>query len=372
MRAFQFAPALRAASPPRNRRWAQAGMVLVLLSVTLSLVLAGEKSSPTLLVVTASFASALVLLCWLSRQLYYRTSLHLQADWQYRTDQEYAAWWQHHTQTFALQDVVLIGPAGVSPADWQGFLNQPPGPSTGCSSAITNGLLFSTRPGERETQLAQMLARQWHTQCSGQVYRPPISCYWQGSETAWQAFSAEVSLLFPSLCLPVHPEPWQGANTLAGLAAHFALTAEENQQWFLVAGCLSVPAGGGSEPAGESALLWKVTAKGPVTLARGEVFSQGKHTATQVCQQAQQQSGLTHPPEHCVLFSPAIPPDFAHCGWNLSRHAQDPYWGRTGENEPLIAVSLAALLALHQQTSCGWIATDPQYQLTLGIVKYHG
>ena len=70
--------------------------------------------------------------------------------------------------------------------------------------------------------------------------------------------------------LPEFPESWNGEETLSRIVA---LLRHDEKQQFLLAGCHSCAADSGRElPAGESAVLWRIRADGPVVMTRGEVF----------------------------------------------------------------------------------------------------
>lgn len=55
---------------------------------------------------------------WLIRLLYYRVSMHNAAYYQQMVAYEQQQWWAQHRQSFALQEVVLLGPAGMRSDDW--------------------------------------------------------------------------------------------------------------------------------------------------------------------------------------------------------------------------------------------------------------
>ncbi|MCU6401256.1 hypothetical protein KW811_22580, partial [Enterobacter quasiroggenkampii] len=84
------------------------------------------------------------------------------------------------------------------------------------------------------------------------------------------------------------------------------------------------------------------------------------------------QCELMEDPAACILFSHPQIPQIAECGWITTHNLQDSYWGMPGSMEPLIVISLAALSAQNEAQPCGWISTDPQHTLALGIVKPHG
>lgn len=87
---------------------------------------------------------------------------------------------------------------------------------------------------------------------------------------------------------------------------------------------------------------------------------------------ALEQSGLSIPPEACTLFSQSDLEALASYGWDINQYRQDGYWGKVGDMEMLIVLSLAAIYAAHHQQPYGWIAHDPMNTLATGIVKPNG
>ena len=126
-------------------------------------------------------------------------------------------------------------------------------------------------------------------------------------------------------------------------------------------------------PAGESAALWVVGADAPVVMPRGEFYdASASEPLNLICERAVAQCDLHDDPPACVLFSHPQITRLDECGWNTTHNLQDSYWGMQGSMEPLIVISLAALFAKTEAQPCGWVSTDPQHTLALGIVKPHG
>ena len=118
MRPVPDYPTYKMARPPVNARWLSAAALLVLLSGGASALLpsTGGKTSPMVAVILLSLT--LVGTGWLIRLLYYRVSMHNAAYYQQLVAYEQQQWWGQHRQPFTLQEVVLLGPAGVLSADW--------------------------------------------------------------------------------------------------------------------------------------------------------------------------------------------------------------------------------------------------------------
>ncbi|UDQ79064.1 hypothetical protein LJN55_16555 [Erwinia rhapontici] len=374
MRALPEFPLWKTATPPASKKWLAAGSLLTLLAGgSAALLLKGESGS-SMIFTLMLLALAITGVLWLCRLVYYRASLHHATTWQQAVAHEHHLWWEVHQSTLALREILLIGPAGSDESDWKHVLGreqrppeqeQEPG-----GKALRIARTFSSDVVAREQQLACSLVLLWQKEQS-----EPVSSFagvfWLGSEPAWQAFRSQMVASFPEVALPTEPEIWNGEETLSRMAAR--LKQDKGRQ-FLLAGCQSCAASSGRRlPAGESAVLWRVAAEGPVVMPRGEVFSALTPDALKdVCQRALKQSDIDDAPDACMLFSHPELPQLAETGWNVTHHLQDSYWGDVGNMQPLIVISLAAIQARHQQQPCGWIATDPQHTLALGIVKPYG
>lgn len=376
MRPVPDYPAYRTARPPRTATWLSVAALLVLLSGGFSVLLPSAEGKNSL--VAAGILVALVLAAsgWLIRVLYYRVSVHNAAFYSQLVAYEQQQWWAQHRQPFWLKENVLLGPAGRCSTDWLRVLSReqrhPEEKKEGSGSALRLPQISATAPTAREKRLAELLVIEWQKQRSENTFTPPLRCYWQGSDIAWQAFRAQMARIFPAIALPLRPEPWHGEASLAEIASDLAQAKSEGTM--LIAGCQVVVASTKTAlPAGESAVLWLAGRNGPVQLTRGETFSAEKGDALlSVSARALEQSELQEPPEASLLFSRSGLEKLAHNGWNVSQYQQDANWGDIGDMDALIVLSLAAIYAAHYQKPCGWIAHDPMNTLAIGIVKPDG
>ncbi|CAI2455924.1 hypothetical protein [Serratia liquefaciens] len=376
MRPLPDYPGYKTARPPIAARWLSAAALLVLLGGGISALLptAQGRTSPIAVVILLSLILAGT--GWLIRLLYYRVSMHNAAFYHQQVAYEQQRWWAQHRQTFALKEVVLLGPAGGRSTDWLRLLKrehrQPEEKKEGGGRALRLPQISATDAAGREKRLAELLVTEWQKQRSDKTFTSPLRCYWQGTDAGWQAFSAQIAAIFPACSLPSRPEPWQGETSLAAIASGLAVAKTDDVM--LIAGCRSVVASPGTLlPAGEAAALWLVGQDGPVKLARGEVFSaEAGDALPAVCARALVQNELNTPPEACPMFTQPDLDGLAHSGWDVSRHQQDANWGDIGDMAALAVISLAAIYAAHQQQPCGWIARDPMNTLALGIVKPDG
>lgn len=376
MRAPPLFPPYRVARPPVSKRWLVAAFAAALAAgICTALVHQSGASGGTLVAVMLA-GCAVIGTLWLFRLGYYRGAVLNARTWHQGVEKAQQAWWAGHRQPFGLQTIILIGPAGSRESEWLRVLRReslPPEPrKEGAIDALRVARTFSPALAEREKQLAKMLALQWVQEGEIPDTCLPARCYWAGSRAAWGDFLAQMKTSLPQVTLPAEPKAWKGEETLAELAGFFS--EAEPGSLILVAGCLSVPAVAGMpRPVGESAALWLVSAEAPVLLTRGETFeAASSESLLQVCQRAQEQSESDKIPDQCILFTQPERPELDSCGWSLNQYLQDTYWGDLGEMEALVVISLAALFARTRQEPCGWIATDPQHSLALGIVKPHG
>lgn len=313
---------------------------------------------------------------WLIRQLYFRLSVHNAQLYEQLIEQQQQIWWKQHQHAFALSEWALLGPAGADISQWVRLLKRehrlPEVKNEANGKALRISRTLVDPADKREAQLAKMLVLQWQAQRADNVLPPIVRCYWQGSFSAWRVFRSQMGVTFPDAVLPDEANVWRGEETLSALAS--ASRTLSSDEAILVAGCHSALASFNAVlPAGESAALWLVSQKGPVSLTRGEFYdSAGDEALTAVCERAQQQSELEDPPDYCLLFSQPELPALAQCGWNVTHHIQDLNWGNPGDMEMLTVLTLAAICASHHQEPCGWIAKDLQHTLALGIVKPYG
>lgn len=376
MRPLPDYPAYKTAHPPFNARWLSAAALLVLLSGGGSALLPSTQGNTSTRVAVILLSLILVGTGWLIRLLYYRVSMHNAAYYQQLVAYEQQQWWAQHRQSFALQEVVLLGPAGMRSDDWLRVLRreqrQPEEKKEPGGRALRLPHISATDVTAREKQLAELLATEWHKQRRDKAFASPLRCYWQGTQQSWQAFHVQMAATFPDVLLPSQPESWQGEASLAAIAR--GLAQAEPGDTMLIAGCQSLVAQSGSAlPAGEAAVLWLAGRNGRVQLTRGETFcAENGDALPEVCARALDQSELRDPPEACPLFSRPDLAALAHSGWDVSQHLQDASWGNIGNMEALTMLSLAAIYAAHHQQPCGWIARDPMNTLALGIVKPDG
>ncbi|MDH8061764.1 hypothetical protein QIG67_27575, partial [Klebsiella pneumoniae] len=86
----------------------------------------------------------------------------------------------------------------------------------------------------REKRLAELLVMEWQRQRSERTLTPPLRCYWQGTELAWQAFRAQMTLTVAQMTLPSRPHAWRGEASLAEIA--HALAEADPHDTVLIAG----------------------------------------------------------------------------------------------------------------------------------------
>lgn len=356
---------------PAYSRWIASGVAL---PVVLGGVGTGLRSviEPQLALSAVACVSLVWLLALLLRILYFRLNRHNAESYRQATEQVSQAWWKHHRQTVGLVESVLVSAACTTHEDGQLLFtsdHQPPTPQAAHEGrAIHLVQVFGNDIGERERNLAILLALQWHQQRDEPSAVQPLRCYWQGSLPAWQAFVEQMALCSPLVQLPEQPEPWEGIRTLDTVIDQ--LQGAPAATRVLCAGCQSSPIQRDDHlPAGEAAVLWLFGPNGNVRFSRGEWFSANAEQLSAVAKRALRQRGLTTPTDVCVSFSQPDVPELPAAGWNIKQHVQDANFGALERLQAMVVQTLAAWYAEQHQVPCAWLATDPHHTLALGIVE---
>lgn len=294
------------ARPPGTARWLSASALLVLLSGGVSALLASSEGKSALAATGILLALVLAGTGWLIRLLYYRMSVHNARFYDQLVAYEQQQWWAEHRQPIGLQEGLLLGPMGKTTTDWLRVLSRhqrpPEEENEGGGRALRAPYLSVSEAIAREKRLAELLVMEWQRQRSERTLTPPLRCYWQGTELAWQAFRAQMTLTVAQMTLPSRPDAWRGEASLAEIA--HALAEADPHDTVLIAGCQVVVAQPGAvQPARESAVLWLAGRDGPVHLTRGETYCAEKGEAlTAVAARVLEQNELSGPPEACALF----------------------------------------------------------------------
>lgn len=366
----EFAP-YPLAQAPAYSRWL-ASVVALLALVSSGSVLLRPFIAPGLAAAGVAGVLVLWILALLLRVLYYRLNRHNAQCYAEAAEQVRQAWWARHRQKAALVEAVLVGPGCSTPEHRQNLFNpdhQPPTPEkTPEGATIRLRQVFGADIAERERQLAMLLALQWQAQRTEPAALQPLSCYWQGSVAAWQAFVEQMAKSCPQVHLPEYPEPWQGMHSLDSIIDQLQGTPADAR--ILCAGCHSSPIQRESPlPAGEAALLWLFGPQGGVRFSRGEWFAADAESLAAVAKRALQQSELEAPPQVCVSFSQPEVPDLSVIGWNTKQNVQDANFGALANLETMVVQTLAACYAQRHGRPCAWLANDPHHTLALGIVE---
>jgi hypothetical protein len=359
------------ASPPVYARWLAAGVVLLALVSSLSVLLKPftkpEQAAAAVAIVTVLWGMALML-----RTLRYRFNRHNAQCYEDTANYVRQRWWRHHRQTVALVESVLVGPVCSTPLQAPELFSsdhQPPDPAeTSEGMALRMISVLGDNPAERELHLARLLALQWREQCDGDQPLKPVQCYWQGSLSAWQVFIEEVNSVFPQVELPEQPEPWQGMRSLDAIVDR--LQGVPANVHILCGGCQSTPAQPESRlPAGEAALLWLLSSQGGVRFCRGEWYEADTDDLVGVAARTLQQSQSVIEQKLAVSFSQPDMPAQADTDWNFKPLLQDANFGELGDLQAMVVQTLAAWYAQHKDAPCLWLTKDPHHTLALGVVE---
>lgn len=365
----EFAPYPLVQAPAYSRWMISGATLLVMLSS--AGVLLRSMIEPRLVAVGMACASVIWLLALLLRVLHFRLNRHNAQSYHAAAQQVSQAWWMHHRQSAGLVESVLV--SATCTTEEQGLQlfspdHQPPTPiATLEGHAIHLVQVFGKDLADREHDLANMLALQWHKQREHSAVQP-LRCYWQGSLPAWQAFIEQMARCSPQVLLPDRPEPWEGIRTLDSIIDQ--LQGVPATARILCAGCQSSAVQQeGNLAAGEAAVLWLLGPEGGVRFSRGEWFSAETEQLSVVAKRALQQRELTASTEVCVSFTQPHVADLPTAGWNTQQHVQDANFGNLGHLQAMVVQTLAAWYAGHHQAPCAWLANDPHHTLALGIVE---
>lgn len=359
------------APAPAYARWLTSGAVLLA-----SVGAAGVFLNPLLEPRLVSIGAVVVLLAWLLalmlRVLCYRFNRHNARCYAAAARQVNDAWWVQHRQRAALLDTVLLGPACSTVQQRERLFSadhQPPAPAkTGEGRTLRLLQVFGEGIAGREQQLAVLLAMQWALQRPVGTPLQPLRCYWQGSAGAWGAFVRQMAASCPLVQLPSSPEPWQGQQTLGAIIDELHGAAPHSR--VLCAGCECTPArADGHLPAGEAAVLWLLGPTGGASISRGEWLGAETDDPPAVAARAMSQSRAQGPTPACVAFSAPSCTGLTATGWNARQHLQDANFGELPQLQALVLQTLAAWYAEHHRVPCAWLARDPHYTLSLGIVN---
>lgn len=371
-RITEFAP-YPLAPEPRYSRWF-AGAVALLALLSIGSLLLRSLIAPHIVALTAGSLLLVGLLAFLLHVLYYRFSRHNAHYYGEAVARERQAWWVQHRQNAALVESVLLSASCSSPEQLDSLLDsakQPPvARETGKGMALHLLQLFGRNAKAREQELATLLAVKWGAQRGVDQSLTLSSCYWHGSQAAWRAFAEQMAQCCPGVRLPECPHTWDGIHSLDAIIDQ--LQGASSNARVLCAGCHSAsPDRASSMPAGEAAVLWLLGVEGDVAFTRGEWFSQADEDLATVAQRAVEQSLLETPAELCMSFSQPDAPDRAVIGWNAKPNVLDVNFGALNQLEAMVVQTLAAWYVKQHGVPCSWLASDPHFTLTLGIVRPH-
>ncbi|MDY7533442.1 hypothetical protein RGV33_17415 [Pseudomonas sp. Bout1] len=356
---------------PVYSRWVVGGVALL---VVLTGVGVGLRSiiEPPVAATGLAIASLVWLLALLLRVLYFRLNRHNAQSYHGAAEQVSQAWWVRHRQRVGLVESVLVAAPCTTPEQAHLLFSSdhlPPEPKATLEGRTIHLVqVFGNDVAERERNLAILLALQWYQQRDEHACVQPLRCYWQGSLSAWQAFSEQMTLCSPQVQLPEQPEPWEGMCTLNSVIDQLQGAPEAAR--VLCAGCQSSSIQQESPlPAGEAAVLWLLGPQGSVRFSRGEWFSVDTEQLSSVATRALQQSELTAPTDACMSFAQPNVPELPAAGWNTRQHVQDANFGALKHLQAMVVQTLAAWYAEQHQVPCAWLANDPHHTLALGIVE---
>ncbi|MNH38724.1 hypothetical protein D3C79_998010 [compost metagenome] len=72
-----------------------------------------------------------------------------------------------------------------------------------------------------------------------------------------------------------------------------------------------------------------------------------------------------------MSFSQPDVSDLAAIGWDAKTNVQDSNFGALNQLEAMVVQTLAAWYVKQHGVPCSWLASDPHFTLTLGIMRPH-
>ncbi|MCO7517965.1 hypothetical protein NJF44_24575 [Pseudomonas guariconensis] len=285
-------------------------------------------------------------------------------------------WWRKRGRALPVDQVLLLGPVGDDPEDFQRLMVGVPTPPVmdGLDGATPRlrcpGVL--TGQADRLSMLAMHLADQ-ALALPERAERWPSLCAlaWVGDAAGEAAFAS--TLEAAGVGLPAARFSLRTLKDLDALIDALPKACPGEADGLLCAGAVSREQAEEGEIPGEAGFVWVVSRKGSLRLHRGEyLLLEHGETARELCAQMQRYAGLSEAPADCLALDASSPLAFVEGGWTVGQHQLAEYWGALGELAPFVGMSLAAIQAEHSSEPCGWLGKDGEGRLAMGVVVSHG
>lgn len=283
------------------------------------------------------------------------------------------AWWCRRGATLPVEQVLLLGPAGDAPRHYQGLMAAAPAPEPvllpDTQSPMLRCQVSLRRAEERPEALGRHLARQLLASPWREASWPGLQgLAWAGDEAGERAFVEALAAAGSPL-----PEARWRLRTLDDLDALidvFPQACPGEGHGLLCAGVVSLEHAGDRAVPGEAGFVWMIGHRGQVQLHRGESLSSDEESAAGLCAQMQRYAGLDEAPAHCLALDAASQAAFLDGGWQAAEHQLSGHWGELGGLAPFVGMSLALLQAQESSQPCGWLCTQGERGMAMGVVVH--
>lgn len=292
---------------------------------------------------------------------------------------QYAAsqrWWGRRSLGLPVQQVLLLGPAGDVQTHYQGLMANASVPQALTPQNATQPMLRCplslSGTGERASALARHLARLTLALPELNERWPQLrGIAWLGEESHQTSF---VEMLAKSgVALPEARLPLQDLPDLDHLIDAFNQDCRDAADWLLCAGVVSTQSAEEGELPGEAGFLWLVSRQGRKLLHRGEyLLSERGETAAELCAQVQGYASLNCAPPTCLALDEVSQKAFVEGDWSAAEHQLAEHWGALAQMAPFIGMSLALLQAGEAGQPCGWLSSDADKRLAIGMAVPYG
>lgn len=357
---------------PQWRRWWLALLLLwgVQAGLTLSLWPDGRPRQELWL------WSALPPLAWLLalalRALVWQVALVNREAYRATLDAALQRWWRRRSAALPVEHVLLLGPAGDSPWQYQGLMAATPMP------------LAAVPPGALEPALRCQLSLRETPERSAALGRhlahlvlalPGREARWAGLRgLAWAGDAAGEAAFVQTLAAGGAPLPegrWslRTLEDLDALIDAFPRTCPREADALLCAGVVSLERAEAGVLPGEAGFVWLVGHPGRQRVHRGEYLrAGGAESVADLCAQMQRYGGLNGAPTDCLALDVASQVAFVEGGWLASEHQLAGHWGALGELAPFVGMSLAVLRTQESGQACGWLCAEGERGMAMGVV----
>lgn len=359
---------------PRWRRWWLALLLLWGTQSALLIALWPEQRPKVELWLWSAVLPLLWALALTLRNLVWQIGLGNRDAYRGVIDATLQRWWRKRSRGLPVEQVVLFGPAGQQQSHYARLmagtapLPQPQAPRVGAPEVLRCPV-SSNLTKQRAPLVAKHLAHMLRV-LPELKERCPHLCgvAWCGSAESYQTFASVLGAA--GVDLPEQELSLNDLTALDRLIDRFTTLCPEWDDWLLCAGVASIDRAPAGQMAGEGAFAWIVSHAGKTRLKRGEYLLD--ESPAELCSQVQRYGGLKEPPMACLAMDVQSLSAFVEGGWSASGHLLAAHWGVLEHLAPFMGMSVALLHSANADEACGWLSTDGENRLAMGMAVPHG